>query len=158
MISPATRLNQLSIAAIRRLFTTLDPPEPDLLRGYYRGSFVGPGWLRASWGPLLTLTGLGGWWGKNFDHSGAINLVIRHGKYRRIFPMDFIKQLSYIDGHDGLSLRYRNDNPFPWPIIVDELRRIDADTLLGMSLVDLGALRRQGFPFILEQRKALDPL
>lgn len=158
MIDPTTRFNQFSLSSIRRLFLTLDPPEPAALQGLYRGLFVGPGWLRASWGPLLAMTGLGGWWGKYFDSNGAINLVIRNREYRRIFPMNFVQQPSYLDGHLGWSLHYRKDNPFPWPIIVDELRRIDATTLLGMSLVDLGVLRRQAFPFILHQREALDPI
>lgn len=157
MISRFTHLNQLSLAAIRKWFKTLDPPAPTSLRGYYRGQFVGPGWLRATWGPLLAITGLGGWWGKDFDRDGAINLVLRKGQYRRIFPMHFTQQTSFLDGRPGLALRYRSDNPFPWPIILDELRVIDGETLLGMSLVDFGPLRGQAFPFTLRSQEALDP-
>lgn len=158
MINRSTHLNQLSLTAIRKLFNTLDPPAVASLQGYYRGLFVGPGWLRASWGPLLAITGLGGWWGKEFISTGAINLVFRRKEYRRIFPMHFTQQPSYLDGRQGLALRYRSDNPFPWPIILDELRLIDDETLLGMSLVDLGLMRRQAFPFILHSQEALDPL
>ena len=158
MPDPAAALNLLSLSDLRKLFASLDPPDPASLTGFYRGLFVGPGWLRASWGPLLAITGLGGWWGKEFKGDGAVNLVLRIGEYRRVFPMHFIQQPSYLDGRPGLALRYRRDNPFPWPIVLDELRRIDAETSLGMSLVDLGALRRQAFPFILHHRETLDPL
>jgi hypothetical protein len=156
-----SQLNQLSISAIRSLFKTLDPPDAASLIGLYRGLFVGPGWLRASAEPLLAITGLGGWWGKEFDPAadcGAINLIKRRGEYHRVFPMDFVQQPSYLDGRPGLALCYRRDNPFPWPLVIDELRRIDDNTMLGMTLVDRRVLRRQPFPFILHRREALDPL
>jgi hypothetical protein len=158
-INHSAKLNQLSLSAVRSLFTTLDPPTTASLSGLHRGLFVGPGWLRASAQPLLAITGLGGWWGKEIsqDASTAINLVLRRGAYHRIFPMYFVNQASIIDGQPGLALRYEKDNPFPWPIIVDELRRIDARTVLGMTLVDLNPFRRQAFPFILQAREALDP-
>jgi hypothetical protein len=161
MSTPADSLNQLSLTSIRRLFNTLDPPDAASMQGLHRGLFAGPGWLRASAGPLLAITGLGGWWGKEFGPSpeaGAINLVLRRGEYRRIFPMYFVQQLSHLDGRHGLALRYQPGNPFPWPLMVDELRRIDGETVLGMSLVDLGGLRRLALPFILHHREALDPL
>jgi hypothetical protein len=160
MLNHATQLNQLSLADIRDLFRTLDAPSPDSLSGLYRGAFVGPGWLRSSAGPLLTITGLGGWWGKEVspDAGRAVNLVRRQGEYQRIFPMYFVQQLSFLDGKPGLVLRYQKDNPFPWPIIVDELRRLDAETMLCMTLVDLPTLRRQTFPFILQSQEAFDPL
>jgi hypothetical protein len=105
------------------------------------------------------MTGLGGWWGKEIsrDDGEAINLVHRQGEYHRIFPMYFIQQISFLDRKPGLALRYEKDNPFPWPMILDELRRLDAETILGMTLVDLTVLRRQAFPFILQSQEALDP-
>lgn len=160
MISQAQQLNRLSLSAIRRHFSTLEPPDPLSLHGLHRGLFIGPRWLRAAFGPMLVVTGLGGWWGKEFSSggNGAINLVIRQGEYRRIFPMNFINQPSHLDGKPGLALRYRPDNPFPWPIILDELRRIDPETVMGMTLVDLKPFQRQAFPFILLQRDTLAAL
>jgi hypothetical protein len=161
MVTHISQLNQLSVSSIRKLFKTLDPPDAAALHGLHRGRFVGPGWLRTSAGPLLALTGLGGWWRKEFSATvsgGAINLVLRRGEYQRVFPMVFVHQPSYLDGRPGLALRYRRENPFPWPLILDELRRIDEDIVLGMTLVDRGALRRQPFPFILHRREALDTL
>ena len=129
------------------------------LTGIFRGIFVGPGWLRQIWGPLLAVTGLSGWWGKEFDPQGsAINLVLRKGRYERRFPMVIVRQASNLDGKPGLALRYREDNPFPWPLIVDELRRIDSVMVLGMTLADVGPFRRMAFPFVLQSREAVDGL
>lgn len=149
----------MSLIAIRRLFFTLDPPERGSLRGVFRGIFVGPAWLRKMWGPLLVATGLGGWWGKEFDAQGnAINLVFRKGRYEGRFPMLIVQQTSRLDRKPGVEMHYRAENPFPWPFIVDELRRIDPGMLLGMTLVDIGPLRRLAFPFILQNWEAVDGL
>ena len=149
----------MSLKAIHRLFTHLDPPEVSSLTGIFRGIFVGPGWLRPIWKPLLAVTGLGGWWGKEFDPQGnAINLVLRKGRYERRFPMVIVRRSSNLDGKPGLALRYRADNPFPWPLIVDELRRIDSVMVLGMTLADVGPFRRMAFPFVLQSREAVDGL
>jgi hypothetical protein len=152
-------LDQMTLADFHRLFARLEPPQATSLSGISRGIFVGQAWLRSIWGPLLALTGLGGWWGKEFEADGkAVNLVLRRGKYERCFPMYPVQQVSYLDGKNGLALRYRSDNPFPWPIILDELRRIDSATVLGMTLVDVRPLRRMAFPFILQSRESLDGL
>jgi hypothetical protein len=152
-------LNHISLGEIRRLFSQLDPPEHSSLRGIFRGHFVGPAWFRKLGGPLLTVTGLGGWWGKDFDPQGkAVNLVLRNGAYKRIFPMYIVQQESCLDRKPGLALRYQADNPFPWPMILDELRRVDASLVLGMTLVDVGPLRRLPLPFILQSREAVDGL
>ena len=159
MIQSIDSLNRKSLTAIRQLFTNLDPPEVGSLNGIFRGIFIGPSWLRQIWGPLLVITGLGGWWGKEFDlHGKAINLVLRKGRYERRFPMLIVHQTSYIDSKLGLALHYHPDNPFPWPLIVDELRRIDSIMVLGMTLANIGPFRRMAFPFILQNREAVDGL
>ena len=152
-------LNQMSLKSIHSLFAGLEPPERSSLIGVFRGIFIGPGWLRLLWGPILAVTGLGGWWGKEIDpRSGAINLVYRKGNFERKFPMVFIQQSSYLDQKPGLALRYQPHNPFPWPLIVDELRRIDQQMVLGMTLADVPPFRRMAFPFILQSREAVDGL
>lgn len=159
MIQSIDSLNRMSLKAIHRLFTHLDPPEDSSLTGIFRGLFVGPAWLRQMWGPLLAVTGLGGWWGKEFDsHGNAINLVYHKGRYERRFPMVIVHQASHLDRKSGLALHYRADNPFPWPLIVDELRRIDSGMVLGMTLADIGPFRHMAFPFILQSREAVDGL
>lgn len=149
----------MSLKAMHELFTHLDPPEVSSLTGIFRGLFVGPGWLRQVSGPVLAIGGLGGWWGKEFDPQGnAINLVHGKGRYERRFPMVLVRQASHLDHKPGVALRYRSDNPFPWALIVDELRLIDPITVLGMTLADIGPFRRMAFPFILQSREAFDEL
>ncbi len=143
--------NSLSLKKFRELFASLSPPEAASLRGVYRASFVGPGWLRASAGPALAVSGLGGWWGKEFSENGkASNIVLRAGKFSTRFSMELVSAKSLIDGKDGLALHYQSDNPFPWTHIVDELRRIDKNTVLGMTVADIAGLRSMSFPFLLE--------
>lgn len=143
--------NSLSLKQFRDLFASLSVPEVTSIRGVYRAAFVGPGWLRTSAGPALALSGLGGWWGKEFNADGtAVNIVLRAGKFSTRFPMKLVTTKSFIDGKDGLAVHYQAGNPFPWMYIVDELRRMDEDTLLGMTLANVNGLRRQAFPFTLQ--------
>ena len=143
--------NSLSLKQFRDLFASLPAPEIDSLRGVYRAAFVGPGWLRASASPSLALTGLGGWWGKEFSADGAaVNIILRAGKFSTRFPMKLVAAKSFIDGRDGLALHYQAGNPFPWTHIVDELRRVNETTLLGMTIADVSGLRGLAFPFILQ--------
>ena len=149
--------NALSLRQIQEKFTGLRPPEPGSMQGIQRGIFVGPGWLIPLWPPLLAISGLGGWWGKEIQADDtAINLVKRQGRFERRFPMYLVEQESHLDGKTGRVFRYQPDNPFPWSLIVDELRRIDERHILGMTLAEVGPLRRLGFPFILQQRDGLD--
>lgn len=146
--------NSLSLKQFNTLFTSLPVPERDSIHGVYRAAFVGPGWLRASAGPALALSGLGGWWGKEFSGDGtAVNIVLRAGKFSTCFPMQLVAARSFLDGRDGLAVHYQAGNPFPWMHIVDELRRIDATTLLGMTLANINGLRGQAFPFTLQYQE-----
>ena len=151
-------LNQMNLKSFRELFTSLIVPDVISLRGTYRASFVGPAWLRTSANPALAMTGLGGWWGKEFHDDGtAINIVLRAGKFSTRFPMKFVNASSFIDRKDGLALHYQPGNPFPWMYVVDELRRIDDTTILGMTLANVSGLRGLAFPFILQNTTNLSP-
>lgn len=130
------------------LFAGLEAP--DMLNGVFRAEFTGPWWLRRIAGPGLWPLGLGGWWGKEFDAQGnGVNLVRRRGELRRIFPIRLIPAHSLIDSKPCLSVRYDPTCPFPWPHVVDELRRLDDVTLLGMTYATLGPLRHLYLPFLL---------
>jgi hypothetical protein len=120
------------------------------MAGIYRAEFVGPAWLRALAPPSLALGGLAGWWGKAFDgRGGALNIVVRDGNQRRVLPMMVARVPSLIDGALGLTLSYPKGSPFPWPWIVDEVRRLDEQTFLCMTVVKPKGLRRLAFPFVL---------
>lgn len=147
--------NQYSLRGFRRLFASLAVPETESLAGKYRGVFVGPGWVRALASPALIISGLGGWWGKDIYEDGkAINIVLRQGKFSTRFPMEFVRERSHIDGRDGTALHYQKGNPFPWMFIVDEIRRIDGGTLLGMTRPGIPGLRWFALPFILQKQES----
>ena len=144
--------NQYPLRKFRDLFASLSVPEAASIRGKYHAAFVGPAWLRTSAGPSLQITGLGGWWGKEFHDDGtAINIVLRAGQFSTRFPMKFVNAKSFIDGRDGLALHYQPGNPFPWMFVVDEIRCMDESTLLGMTLANVSGLRGMAFPFILQK-------
>jgi hypothetical protein len=154
MVEPVTDYNALSLKQFRDLFVSLPVPELASIRGVYRAAFVGPAWLRTSAGPALALSGLGGWWGKEFSADGtAVNIVLRAGNFSTRFPMKLVNAKSFIDGRDGLAVHYQPGNPFPWMYIVDELRQMKADTLLGMTLANVNGLRNLAFPFTLQYQE-----
>ncbi len=137
-----------SLGRLRRLFTSL--PAPESLIGIYRAEFIGPAWLKILAPPSLALGGLAGWWGKAFDdQGGAVNIVVRDGSQRKVLPMTIARAPSLIDGVPGMTLGYPNSSPFPWPWIVDEVRRLDEQTLLCMTVAIPRGLRKLAFPFVL---------
>lgn len=145
-------LNHMSLKQFRDLFVSLSIPIPSEIFGKYHAAFVGPAWLRASAAPALSLTGLGGWWGKEFFNDGtAINIISKDGNFSTRFPMRFMQTRSFIDDRGGLALHYQKGNPFPWMHVVDEIRRIDESTLLGMTIANVRGLRGLAFPFILKK-------
>lgn len=159
MNTQVEELNRLSLSEFPGLYASLKPPEAGSLRGLFKGSFVGPAWLRRLAKPLLIITGMGDWWGKEFDPQGkVVNLVWRKGEIERRLPMFVVEQASYIDQGPSLIVNYAADNPFPWPWIVDELRIIRQDLLLGMTIARPRPLRRLPLPFLLQPRDTIDGL
>jgi hypothetical protein len=67
--------------------------------------------------------------------------------------MRLVSTTSAIDGKPTLALIYAQDNPFPWPHIVDELRQLDPEALLGMTYVNRGGLKKLAFPFLIESEE-----
>jgi hypothetical protein len=157
MVTQIEQLNQLTLLEFPELFASLKSPGAESLHGLYQGVFVGPAWIRRLAVPLLAATGLGGWWGKEFDPDGnAINLVWRKGQIEHRFPMQLVEQVSYIDHKPGLALSYAPSNPFPWPWIVDELRHIGNGMLLGMTIGIIDPMRRLPLPFVLQPREQIN--
>lgn len=147
-------LNQRSLASFQDLFATLAVPEIPALAGTYRGSFVGPGWVRALAGPALVLGGLPGWWGKRFDgEAEGTNLLQRGGKIEHAVPIHLQSRPSLIDGRPAVAVLYPGASPWPLPWLRDELRLLDDRSLLGMTMLALAGLHRFPFPFLLELRQ-----
>lgn len=146
--------NSLSLRQFREYFASLTAPDLASLPGQYHASFVGPAWLRLTAAPGLVPLGFGGWWGKEFHADGeAINLFLRAGKFITRFPMKLVRVPSLIDGREGLSLHYPSNTPFPWNHVVDELRRINDTSLLGMTVPNINGLRGIALPFILQKQE-----
>ena len=146
----ARAFNAHSLRGFRRLFITLPTPDAATLSGHFRAEFVGPDWLRKIAPAALALGGLGGWWGKTFATDGrGINLVRRERHIAPIMPVYLGLADSMIDRRPCLAVTYPAGSPFPWPRVVDELRFLDNDTLLGLTLLNLRGLRRVAFPFLL---------
>ena len=141
-----------SIGELRALFSSLTPPDASMRRGFFRARFVGPLWLRASAGPSIALGGLPGWQGKRFlSTDAATNVLARKSGAVDALSMTIVDGASRIDGKTGVELSYGESAPFPWRFVRDELRAVDADTMLGMTVIDLPLLRRLAFPFLLER-------
>jgi hypothetical protein len=141
-----------SLGALRALFSSLSVPGVGLLSGSYRATFVGPAWLRASATPSLAVAGLPGWAGKRFlAPDRAVNLLRRDGQLVEALTMAVVAGASRVDGQPGLALLYGPTAPRPWRWVRDELRAVDQDTVLGMTVVDVPLLRALAFPFLLER-------
>lgn len=149
----AQAVRRLAWGRYRAVFAGL--PEPQALppSGDFRSEFIGPGWLRATAGPSLALTGLWGWCGKRFAGAGAVNLVVRQQGLRETLPMQPRIEPSSIDGRLAVRLHYPAGSGWPWRWMIDELRPLDGavpgGAWLGMMHLELPGLRRLHFPFML---------
>jgi hypothetical protein len=150
----AQSLNRQPLGAFKSIFASLSPPEMHSLQGVYQAEFTGPLWLRKTAGPCLVLAGMGGWWGKEFLQDGTgVNLVYQGGRLRPHFPIRLAAMPSLVDGKPGVTVQYAKDSPFPWPMVVDELRSLDETNLLGLTIVNAGFLRKLAFPFLLHHQE-----
>lgn len=126
-----------SIQALKALYRRLIPPSAESLLGVHRGSIIGPNAMRALSRPSLVLSRLGGWWGKRFDTpEQGLNIVQRRGRFRTKLPMLLEERPSLIDGLPSLVIVYPPASPWPWPWIVDEVRRVDERTCLGITVAE----------------------
>ena len=141
-----------SLASIKALFSQLPAAAPEMRQGFFRARFVGPGWLRASAGPSIYLSGLPGWQGKRFlDSHTATNILLRSGQTLEKLRMSCQEGISAVDGQLGVALVYPADAPLALRWVRDELRQLDEHNLLGMTVIDLPILRRFAFPFVLSR-------
>lgn len=141
-----------SLSALKALFLQL-PPAPESMRsGFFRARFVGPWWLRLLGGPSVALGGLPGWQGKEFlDANHATNILQKQKQRVQALSMQVLPFTSPLDRKAGVALHYGHDAPVPWRWVTDELRRLDDNTLLCMTVIQLPLLRHLAFPFLLER-------
>lgn len=146
----SSRLSELSLGSLQTLFETLHPPSFALCHGNFRADFIGPAWLRMTAPPAIAASGLRGWRGKCFLEAGqAVNRVMRGGREEQVLPMTAAIRPSLRDDTPVLALTYGASSPLPWRFVCDEVRQLDEDHLLAMTVIDLPGLRRLGVPFLL---------
>jgi hypothetical protein len=112
-----------SVRALQRSFRELAEPELGALVGRHEAKFVG--WLRFG-GPLaMSLTGMHGWWGKQFrprtpdlDSLEGENLLRRRGRFVESIPMTGQIAPSRVDDRPALVINYPPDAR--WPIAASE--------------------------------------
>ena len=139
-----------SLRFYRDTFSALSAPTGRALRGRFRAKFVGPFWLRYTARPGIALLGLRNWFGKELRGPGdAHNLVWQGATLAASLPMTLSHRASRIDGKPCAYLSYGEKSPFPFRRIVDELRAVNDDCLLGMTLAEVPLLRCLAFPFLL---------
>ncbi len=139
-----------SITRLRALFSTLRAPAAEMCAGFYRAEFIGPWWLRITGRPSVALSGLPGWQGKRFlTTTTATNVLLKNGQATQVLLMRCVSSVSQVDGKQGLALHYGADAPVPWRWVRDELRAVDANRMLGMTVINLPLLKRFSFPFLL---------
>lgn len=139
-----------SLRSAREVFAECVPPSS--LCGLWRAEFIGPPWLRLLARAAMPLSVLRGWRGKRFDAQGyGENLVRRSGSLLGIIPMSEVHRASRLDGRPVAVASYGTGTPLSLRYVEDELRRLDARTLIGMMTFRIRGLRGLGLPFLLHR-------
>ena len=146
-----------SVRALQRAFREAPAPELVALVGRHEAKFAG--WLRLV-GPLsMSLTGMHGWWGKQFrrradeeDSLEGENLLLRQERILTSIPMTARIAPSRLDSRPALQISYPPDARWPHRRVKDELRPLDERTHLGLSF-GLPLAPRGGAPFLLYRRE-----
>lgn len=145
-------LSNASLKDIRKVFNQLPLASEQYRSGFFQASFIGPWWLRLSAKPSISLSGLSGWLGKKFINSNtATNILKNKSGLIEKFQMSCQTGNSLVDGKTCIYLDYGKTAPIPWRWIKDEMRVLDDQTLLCMTIIDLPLLRKFSFPFLLRR-------
>lgn len=144
-----------TVLSLRRSWSRLPAPRVADLTGDWEAEFVRP--LRQVAPVGLGWIGLPRWFGKRFvaegDRVRGLNLLRTPSGLVETMPMELATELSRIDDHPAVVVSYAPGTRKPWPWVIDELRVLDAGTLVGMTLVDVpGARALGGTPFLLHRR------
>ena len=150
-----TQLNQLKIKEFPELFAGLSVPLPSSVKRHLSRQLCGTGLAAQAGRARPGHQRSGRLVGKNLPGGrcgGQPGAESR--KTRRTLPhAPGLCVHPALDGKPTLALIYAQDNPFPWPYIVDELRQLDAEAYLGMTYVNWGVLRKLAFPFLIESKE-----
>ncbi len=161
----ALNQNELDLTSFRALalrFATLEAVDEGRARGEYRAQFVGPWWFRNTAWIGVAIAGLSGWRGKRILGKGrAVNLVKpccrkESEGLQESVPMLADMLVSRLDSKPSLTFSYPKSSPLLLQRFIDELRQLDEQTILAMTIVDLPIIRRWPFPFLLHRVTSVD--
>lgn len=145
-------LQDATLIEIKKIYKGLSAVSLTARSGVYHAEFIGPLWLRKSAPSSLALSGLAGWKGKKFINSHtATNILDQKGKITEKLSMQIRTIPSLVDGKTTISLHYDKKGPIPWRWVVDEIRSLDDNNLLCMTIINLPLLNKFSFPFILSR-------
>lgn len=136
-------------------FREASEPQLEALVGRHKATFAG--WLRFGGPFAMRVTGMPGWWGKQFRASGrggerleGENLLRRGERLVESIPMTAEIASSRVNGRPTILIKYPPDARWPHNRVSDELRPLDEGTLLGLSF-GLPLAPSGGAPFILRR-------
>lgn len=135
------------MADLRALFAVLPVPVVEDLTGDWDVSYLGPRVLRMVAPHALGALGLPGWAGKRFTADGSGTNRLHDGTTRLV--MTVRANISRVDGEPVAAITYGHDAPLPWPRVIDEVRQLDADRLLCVTVFDVPGGNRNATPFLL---------
>lgn len=145
-------LEKASLKTIKHKFMQLEPMSESFRYGFLKVQFIGPWWLRKSAMPSIHLSGLPGWQGKLFlDPDHATNILKIKDKEEQRYTMQCVELISLVDAKPSVVLNYGAAAPIPWRWVIDELRILDENNFLCMTVINLPILRHFSFPFILSR-------
>lgn len=132
----------------REVFRQLSPLPAEQLKGSYNQIPLGSVSGTKFWMLSIIIAGLPGIQGKEFDQNGeGFNLCYLVDGIKKIGPI-YIAGVgpSIIDGKPSLIIRYRSKR-----YMIDELRFLDENTLMGMGYFKFGFIHSPGYPFLLKK-------
>lgn len=127
------------LGSLQQAFRLASEPTLTSLQGRFQATIAGPSWVRLPALLVVHVTGMPGWWGKEFavDERGDAlmghNVVMAGDALYASLPMRAVLGCSRTDGRPALVLTYGSDAGWPWRRVTDEVRSLNDGTLIGLS-------------------------
>ncbi|MGH2959427.1 MAG: hypothetical protein ACRDKE_07460, partial [Solirubrobacterales bacterium] len=140
---------------LRRDFKTLEPASRSVeLVGALRAQYVGPAPIRFFAPAFMRVLRFGGWYGKRF-RLGAQSELVGINRFRDgtesndSVPMRAVIGPSVTDNRPAFVVTYPAGTRFPWGYARDEIRALDEQRFLGITVFTLPIVRHFPLAFLL---------
>lgn len=137
--------------ALKQMYSSLQPVES--LQGVYKADIPGPRILLPFKYLFLRLSGLPGWFGKDFKGEFALNMLQQKNRLVRGPKMLLAQKPHKTDQRTGLVATYHHDAPWLWRRCTDEFRHLSEDTILGVSYFNVPGFRNRPILFMLHKQE-----